>query len=778
MEYLVCKNKINKLIKSKQYDRALDLVKEALNSANTNIKELINLKASILLKQKEYTQVVELYKNTIMLNYNAKEDKASFSNLSYAYYELGEKLYGDISKFQSEVLDLSKNEAEKYVYGIEDEIIKICQSILDGSEDPMNYYNLAYQHMKQLQMVEACIYYRLYEKYNNNLDKTKDEVYNVICTYNYLIRFYEQLKNEDNIYCLISNVNDQNSLDKEDILINALSQLGKEVYVIMKPIICEVESVDFDIENILEITIENRETYGNIHRVYPVELIKEGIKILNSLEDTLYYLQELYCKEACWIVIGDKEEVSIMGENIKLYKQMQKLYIQDNAFNWDTLSAYFIGNYLYIAERMYGFDIPTQMKEEPKVKISIVLPVKSYTYTLEDTLKTCLNQNFDEYEIVVSDNSVMGDPQICRLIEKFNSNKIKYYKTPYPLSLAKSFEYAYFRARGEFIFSLGADDAVLPYTLKYISCILDKFPEENILTWDRLLYIWPELTATGQADQFSFPLEVVKDKLEVSYIDTDKSILDTISSINQKISNIYHLPMIYINSGMRKEHIKEMIKLTGKFLDGSSQDVYTGLVNMAIYRRILKINYPLTIAGMSNSSIGLSSVVNGVGLSQYKNLTFEFNNHIKFLNIPDTKSQKTIYPVYDYILFIYELLRVCDLKIDNRGDNWKDKIDFEAIFEWYIISRYNQHPGTIDSSIFIKKCAKEFDEKFNIKMEALIKKHKKIKLTNKISDNQDITKRYRKGIDGNRWLTLDGSEFSIKKISEANSFFVKLLSLM
>ena len=90
---------------------------------------------------------------------------------------------------------------------------------------------------------------------------------------------------------------------------------------------------------------------------------------------------------------------------------------------------------------------------------SIVIPTRDRPNLLRDAIKSALEQEFDDYEIIVSDNSTNSETE--KVVSEFQSKKLKYFRTPKPLDMPKSWDFALSKANGKFITFL-ADDDLLP----------------------------------------------------------------------------------------------------------------------------------------------------------------------------------------------------------------------------------------------------------------------------------------------------------------------------
>jgi hypothetical protein len=78
---------------------------------------------------------------------------------------------------------------------------------------------------------------------------------------------------------------------------------------------------------------------------------------------------------------------------------------------------------------------------------------------------------------------------------------------------------------------------------------------------------------------------------------------------------MYGIPLAYINSGIKRKYMLEILDKTDAILDGHSQDVYTGLVNLAINDHYYHINYPITMAAISGFSSGATSILGSTSSS-------------------------------------------------------------------------------------------------------------------------------------------------------------------
>ena len=385
---------------------------------------------------------------------------------------------------------------------------------------------------------------------------------------------------------------------KSEVLLNLLVLLGQEVIVIDEVIEVEVES-NINRNELLKISLDNLQDIDeNVTIIKPIKAYTQYGKVYENIDVIMEHLIKesgelfnIFCSKEVMIALEGKETLK---KNLQLLGGGSEQFIQDTTvFGW-------YGSYLKYIGMIYGIDAEKEINREAEYDFSIVIPARNSAKALRYTLMTCLNQDYDgTYEIILSDNSIVNNDEIYELFLELNDDRVKYYRTPFELPLPKSFEYAFLMAKGKFVFSIGSDDAVLPWGLSVLENTLKSLPNHQVVQWDRGFYAWPEFQKS-QEHQFIIPHPYIKNKINVEVIKLN----DYIGMLVNDPSTMYGLPMFYINSGYRREYLKELIEKTGRLWDGASQDIYMGLVNILLAKEIPLIQYPITIAGMTNLSIG------------------------------------------------------------------------------------------------------------------------------------------------------------------------------
>lgn len=410
--------------------------------------------------------------------------------------------------------------------------------------------------------------------------------------------FIEALSPENDIPFIL--VCDKESDEAEwGIVRYILEQLGKRVYTIQSPMEFAVEG-KIPLAETVAVSFENVARDGDNVTVPSIELVCGQESQGDNQPYILERLLDSEMKGGFAVILARGGVLDSLSLTPCLRRKVRNLYDPNEAGAEEQMSFGWAGDYLAYISLIHGMDARAMLNRPAECDYSIIVPARNSAYTLRYTLQTCLNQRYTgRFEVVLSDNSTEGNDEVYNLYLEMNDPRIKYYKTPREYNLSKSFEFAVLQSRGEFLFFMGADDGVLPWALSTLEQVRKDYPNEQVIGWDRGFYAWPGFNG-GQENQFIIPGRYEKDKILCHYIKKNQYLAMVLSDVN----NMYILPNLYINSGCTKAYMQKILEKTGELYVGICQDIYMGVVNMSINDAILCMQYPLTIAGMSNASVG------------------------------------------------------------------------------------------------------------------------------------------------------------------------------
>ncbi len=244
---------------------------------------------------------------------------------------------------------------------------------------------------------------------------------------------------------------------------------------------------------------------------------------------------------------------------------------------------------------------------------SIIIPTRQRAHTLHFAIRSCLAQEFDDYEIIVCDNC--SSPETRQVVEAFRSEKIVYVRSDAPLAMSDNWELAVSRARGEYLTIVGDDDALLRHALKEAHRLLE-LTKVPVLQWTWAFYKWPDYSLRADANRLSFAFTG-----EVKRVQAD----DLFKSLLRQPDRYHELPMIY-NSLIHVDLIDQLRQRTGRVFTATSPDVYSGFAFADLAVRFLSVTRPMGICGTSSQSNGQATIV---GCGPTSNIANEFHTFNK-----------------------------------------------------------------------------------------------------------------------------------------------------
>ena len=296
------------------------------------------------------------------------------------------------------------------------------------------------------------------------------------------------------------------------------------------------------------------------------------------------------------------------------------------------------------------------MKEQQPF-FSIVIPTRNRHETLLYSIKTILQQNFTDYELIICDNH--SSQETKETVDSFDSEKIRYIRSNQPLSMTENWELSLSHVTGKYITVIADNDGFIDGSLNFLFELLTKnnFPE--IIRWEKNEFIWPDI-GTKQKNQL-----ILRTNPRAEMLNSQ----DVISKILIGKKKFQMLPMIY-NSIISTSLVKKLKTKTGRVFNSISPDLYTGFSFAYLSKSYLSIDTPITVGGTSAKSNGLNF------MKKSNEIVDEFKalSTVSFAPIhPDIPFVKTIFVgIYDSFLRSQESLKINIGTIDKR--EWIDNI--------------------------------------------------------------------------------------------------------
>lgn len=229
-------------------------------------------------------------------------------------------------------------------------------------------------------------------------------------------------------------------------------------------------------------------------------------------------------------------------------------------------------------------------------KFSVVVPTRFGHATLPATLSTCVDQDFDDYDIVVVDNASL--PETRKVVESFASDRVRYFRHDEPLAMTENWNRALSYARGEWITFLGDDDALMPGALRKLDSAIKRHSVRSI-RWSPAMYTWPDHLDPEHANKLSVPLMAG----ETIVATKDRLAAMATGMCSPNVPSIYY--------GLIHRSLVEDALVTGPVFEGRIPDYYSATLFGALTTEFLEMREPLAIAGLSGKANGMAHLAPG-----------------------------------------------------------------------------------------------------------------------------------------------------------------------
>lgn len=228
---------------------------------------------------------------------------------------------------------------------------------------------------------------------------------------------------------------------------------------------------------------------------------------------------------------------------------------------------------------------------------TVIIPQKNRAEYLVHTLKTCMIQDYPNFEIIVSDDC--SDDNSVDVVEKLMTidSRIKLFAHKKHLGMRDNFEFALNQVRPGYVMALGGDDGLVPCCIWRMYEILSSTKKE-LLTWTLAHFGYPN--KEGEKNIFA----VKRNKNSGIKIINSKSFLNKIAKTF--LYQIDECPMFYMK-GVVSTNLVDKVKSRSKdncFYNCPTPDGFSGIVLAGEVEDYAYTNEPLSIGGNTIKSQG------------------------------------------------------------------------------------------------------------------------------------------------------------------------------
>lgn len=241
-------------------------------------------------------------------------------------------------------------------------------------------------------------------------------------------------------------------------------------------------------------------------------------------------------------------------------------------------------------------------RSEPVPRFTVIIPSKNRAEYLRYTLRTCMMQNYERLEVVVSDDgSTENNREIVSEASQLDP-RIRFVAHPHGGGMRENFEFALSQVKPGFVIALGGDDGLLPDGIQGMWDVLQETGTE-LLAWPGPIYSYPQ---TRGADS---QLVIYRQK-GVRLIDSAVFLRRQAKKL--RYSSDVESPMFYVK-GVASTKLVERVRDRSpdrRFYLCPTPDGFSGIVLAGEVSRFAFSGQPFSLFGLSPSSQGLAYLSN------------------------------------------------------------------------------------------------------------------------------------------------------------------------
>ena len=114
------------------------------------------------------------------------------------------------------------------------------------------------------------------------------------------------------------------------------------------------------------------------------------------------------------------------------------------------------------------------------IRFSVVIPTRDRPGLLTNAVKSVLNQTYENFQLIISDNPVHQDSK--QVVESFNDPRIEYVRAPGEINMHEHWEFAVSHAKGDYVLILIDKNLLKATALEQIYRLSQTYPSE-IYSW-------------------------------------------------------------------------------------------------------------------------------------------------------------------------------------------------------------------------------------------------------------------------------------------------------
>ena len=242
---------------------------------------------------------------------------------------------------------------------------------------------------------------------------------------------------------------------------------------------------------------------------------------------------------------------------------------------------------------------------ESNPRFTVIIPTKDRAAYLYHTLRTCALQEYDNLEIIVSDDGSTDDTRAVVEEAARKDPRIKY-STPRIAGMLGNFEHALDQVKPGYVIALGGDDGLMPYGIQGMRDALREM-KQDALAWPTPVYFYaksrvetPQMVLITERGRLRKGRRIVSSQ---SFLERQARVLSYVWDVES--------PMFYVKGVVSTALVDRVrARSNGRFYSCSTPDGYSGVVLAGEMETYAFSGVPFSVHGISPSSAGFGYLAN------------------------------------------------------------------------------------------------------------------------------------------------------------------------
>lgn len=234
------------------------------------------------------------------------------------------------------------------------------------------------------------------------------------------------------------------------------------------------------------------------------------------------------------------------------------------------------------------------------MKFSVLLPTRNRLQYLRYAITSVLEQDYNDWEIIVSDNC--SEEDIEGYIKSLNESRIKYQRTAYFVSVTDNWNNAIDMHTGDYIIMLGDDDCLLKGYFTTCLKLLQTHDFPEMLYSSAYIYMYPsvlEQYPNGKLETLENASFLLKKELPY-LLDHPQRIALVKKTLRFNMMFTFNAQFSLLSSGL----VRRLKTKYGPFYQSPYPDFYSTIAVLLQADKVLAVPSRLVIIGVSPKSFG------------------------------------------------------------------------------------------------------------------------------------------------------------------------------